>query len=633
MIKCSTSTGIGLLGYAKGAPAAPWERCRPFCHGVASGDPLPDRVVLWTRISGVSSEREIKVAYQVARDPLMQDLIVEGEARTGPLQDYTLKVDPLLPEEGTYYYYQFIFENHKSPIGRTKTATIDSEKICLAVTSCSSIWSGFMNGYDRLSERNDLDLVIHCGDYVYDFADEEEQLVMFQKDIDHIPPKDLDSVRRRHQLYHLNPALQEVHRQHPFSIIWDNHDLGTEGEIEEALKAFHDWTPTRSPKPTKPEYLYRRLSLGPLCEVFLLDTRYIGRGPPIGEGASLLGEEQFQWLINGLKESKARWKIIANQVMIAPLTAFGRPLSKSLWDGYPSERKRLYEAIQDHSLDNVVFVTGDAHMSFASDLWHRGERVANEFLPSSISRGNFNETIRGFFSGAIGSGFEKIIRVMNPHFRYFNAIDHGYGLLHLDDDKAQFEFWYTPIKEPSSKQDCGKIMQIASGSKTFHSRWRVPAILPRTHALPAPKPEPYFHKTPLACKEKPQGSYFHDGQIPETIGGAKKITLTFDPYLSLRTTHSPDVTLTHGPMTGREVSISLLPGEYVKKVVISFARSREGAKIVGLCYETSLERRLEAGKKTRHQETLHLPGRQVLMGHYGYKNPHLTALGLLSIPA
>jgi alkaline phosphatase D len=484
-------TGVGAIGAGMtmgnaAVAALPTSLEGLFQHGVASGDPLADRVILWTRISLASlPSLPVQVQWRVAMDPELTQIVAEGEAYTDADRDFTVKVDALLPQPATTYYYAFTHNGSQSIIGRTRTAPNDSvTSLRIAVCSCSSIYSGYMNAYGRIAERNDLDLVVHCGDYIYNWPDENERIRIPADYIDEKDPETLEELRRRYAYYRRDPQLCRAHQQHPFAIIWDNHDIES-GPKAAAIQAFHEWIPIRAPEPNDQNVIYRHLPYGPLLDIVMLDTRHIGRDPVASSGnpllndivddenRTLLGNEQYAWLTNTLAASEARWRLLGNQVMMAPLLALGvvdNPdddmpgyndagliLNPAQWDGYSAERRRLFQFLRENSIRNNIVVTGDMHMSFAADLiedpihsalYDRrtgGQSVGVEFLATSVTRGNIDEQI-GAVPGTLASIAAAVATgVANPHIQYADYREHGYGIVHITESKAVFEFWYTPI--------------------------------------------------------------------------------------------------------------------------------------------------------------------------------------------
>lgn len=198
-----------------------------FRHGVASGDPLADRVILWTRVTPVAFQEVVSVEWIVAEDPALSKVVRRGVTSTGPLFDYTVKVDATRLEPGKTYYYQFTALGSSSPVGRTKTAPVGSlSRLRLAVVSCSNFPYGFFNAYRHLSQRADLDAVVHLGDYIYEYAD---GAYGSGASLNRVPFPNRETVtlsdyRLRYAQYRTDPDLQEAHRQHPWIIVWDDHE-------------------------------------------------------------------------------------------------------------------------------------------------------------------------------------------------------------------------------------------------------------------------------------------------------------------------------------------------------------------------------------------------------------------------
>lgn len=320
----------------------------PFFHGVASGDPLPDGVILWTRVTPddeTAMPAPIDVRVRVATDVGLTDVVYDETVQTDADRDYTVKVDVRGLEAGTTYYYAFTALGQNSIVGRTRTAPTEAvERLRFAVVSCSNYPAGFFNAYARVAERADLDAVFHLGDYLYEYDGDtfgEGRPVEPDKEI-----VTLEDYRIRHSLYKLDPDLMAAHQQHPFITVWDdhestndsyrdgaeNHQPGDEGDWTvrkaNAKRAYFEWMPIRSPEADVQAVadansrIYRKLSYGGLADVFMIDTRLEARVQPIqpkGDGLGsdidttlwasdrdLLGAEQMQWLIDGLTASEAR---------------------------------------------------------------------------------------------------------------------------------------------------------------------------------------------------------------------------------------------------------------------------------------------------------------------------------------
>ncbi|NVJ97463.1 MAG: alkaline phosphatase D family protein [Alphaproteobacteria bacterium] len=267
-----------------------------FTHGIASGDPLADRVILWTRYmpSGTSNA---SVNYQVATDSGFLHIVSQGQTRTSLKKDYTVKVDARGLAPDTRYYYRFEADGQYSPVGQTKTLpNTGADKASMAVISCSNYPQGFFHVYRELADR-DVDMVLHLGDYIYEYADgiySNDEITAGGRTVQ---PKHeivvLDDYRRRYALYRSDPDLQAAHARHPFICVWDDHEIANntwkagaqnhnevEGDFEDrkkaAVQAYHEWLPIRD-NPAGKDKINRTFNIGGLASLIMLDTRLCGR--------------------------------------------------------------------------------------------------------------------------------------------------------------------------------------------------------------------------------------------------------------------------------------------------------------------------------------------------------------------
>jgi alkaline phosphatase D len=391
----------------------------PFAHGVASGDPLADRVIIWTRVTEeFPTSPSLPVEWRVATDADMRDVVASGTQDALPDHDWTIKVDVVGLLPATTYYYQFsALGGLTSIVGRTRTAPAeDVSAVRIAVVACSSYWSSWWSGYGHLAKRNDIDLIVHCGDYIYEFVDEDEKVRARRDlaDINYVDYRDwlnLEEVRRRYALYRSDPNLLRAHQQHPWSIVWDNHDISVNfgNELDDSsvdasvqttsladtVRAFYEWTPTRPvradgsgqfvlvedgsyPVPDDPLQIYRKLDYGPMADIFCLDTQlYLPSGERPGvvsdnshlpAGISLFSRPQFEWLTAGMLASQAqgkRWRLLVNQTWLTS--------DLSRWARYPEERRHLFEFLRGTNdaaqrVHNNIVVSGDMHGNWGADL-------------------------------------------------------------------------------------------------------------------------------------------------------------------------------------------------------------------------------------------------------------------------
>jgi alkaline phosphatase D len=463
----------------------------PFLFGVTSGDPLTDRVIIWTRISPNLNENSIQVRWEIALDPLFNNLINSGGTEATATKDWTVKVDADGLQAGTYYYYRFISPDGKySRVGRTKTApTSGATHFRMASLSCSSIYSGYFNAYKRLGERNDIDVVVHLGDYIYDFVDGSEEIRVPSPYP--IEPNDLATFRERHRYYLTDPDLRLARQQQTWIAIWDNHDIEVRHpEIDkQAKQAFFEYLPIREVSLEEPYRIYRQFSFGGLCDIFLLDMdSYVIEE---GQDRTFLGQTQLQWLKKNVTESTAKWKIIGSQKMIGGWYSKGIPkflglpgdgtfFDTSSFDGYHEERDALLQFFADSAINNLVVVSGDMHMTFAMNLSpnphnrklykrHTGRgSVGVEVLTTSISRGNFDE------AGAPKPAVELIRKVSmrtNPHHVFTDFIQHGYGILDVTSERIIVEMWYSPVLYQTTKENFGVGLRVRDGKNKWD--WRL----------------------------------------------------------------------------------------------------------------------------------------------------------------
>ncbi|MEL6535363.1 MAG: alkaline phosphatase D family protein [Bacteroidota bacterium] len=472
---------------------------KPFYHGVASGDPLQDAVILWTRVTPIDSLPEIEVRWEVSTSEEFELIAAQGTTTTDPGRDYTVKVDAQGLEPGTAYFYRFHALDATSMTGRTRTAPTASEQLKFAVVSCSNYEFGYFNAYGALAARTDLDAILHLGDYIYEYG----QGVYGDTTIGrlNLPAKELVALsdyRTRYSQYRLDPDLRAAHANHPFINIWDDHEIANdayqdgaqnhqedEGPFETrrsaAVQTYYEWIPIREGKH------YRTFGYGDLAEVIMLDERLAGRTAPAdsltdprlqAEDRSMLGAEQLAWLQNQLTESNAQWKVIGNQVIFSYLNWGFEPnftINLDSWDGYPQEQKALADFIREQEIKDLVFVTGDTHTSWAFEAsvspfenynaaTSEGA-IAIEFGTTSINSGNTNDR-EGATDSLVMVHEQRISNSpINPHLKFVNMRDHGYLLLQLEKEKARAEWHYVgdmSVRNPATT--LGKAFEVQAGT-------------------------------------------------------------------------------------------------------------------------------------------------------------------------
>lgn len=485
----------------------------PFYHGVASGDPLPSAVVLWTRLT-IPNPASDSVYWEVATDTLFTNRVQSGVAPALESRDYTVKVDVRNLQPGTWYYYRFRHQNRFSIMGRTRTAPAPGNQTParFAVASCSNYQDGFFNAYRDMVNSNEVDAVIHLGDYLYEYGIND-----FSPGVDssrlHQPPIEVLSLgeyRARHSHYKLDPDLRDVHRQYPFIAVWDDHETAndawtggaqnhteaTEGPWENrknaGRQAYYDWMPVRDLASGQTDTIRRQFQWGGLISLIMLDTRLEGRERQIGtSGAAvndtnrtLLGPPQLAWFQSNLQNTNARWKLIGNQVMISPLRIFGSAVNQDQWDGYPVERSKILRFLQNNSINNVVFLTGDIHTSWANDVplniaTYNGTTgqgsVASEFVCTSV-------TSTSFLTFPVPLA---LIRSFNPNVKYADLTRRGYITLNVALNETQADWVHMSTVENRNF------------TRSISSSWRTQHLANRLTQANAPIP-PRTGMPPLA---------------------------------------------------------------------------------------------------------------------------------------
>jgi len=434
----------------------------PFYHGVASGDPLSDAVIIWTRFTDDTlSADSVRVDWRIATDTNMTNVVNSGHGYTSENVDWTFKIDAMGLQPNTYYFYDFEAQNRHSIIGRTKTAPVgDVDSVRFALVSCSNWQHGYFNAYRHLKNRNDFDVILHLGDYIYEY--EEGGFSANMTDRVHEPTHEnitLEDYRLRYSQYHLDNDLRDLHQQFPFVLIWDDHESANDSYKDGAdnhsssegawadrkngsTQAYHEWLPIRSPDMTNTLKIYRKFQWGDLIDLHMLDTRIIARTEQSSNYSDptkeLLGTDQFNWLTSNLKNSTARWNILGNQVMISPLKAFGAVVNKDQWDGYTYERDKLYDSIIANNINNLVVLTGDIHTSWVNDIPLSGYDASGcqnslgvEFVVTSVTSTSFNLPVS-----------RTLIKFSNPHIQYVDITKRGYMILDVSKTKIQGDYYY-----------------------------------------------------------------------------------------------------------------------------------------------------------------------------------------------
>jgi len=454
----------------------------PFSLGVASGDPSPDGFVLWTRLApdpingGAMPPENVEVRWELAADDQMQRIVRSGTATAVPELAHSVHVqlDGLEPER--WYWYRFHAGDAVSRVGRTRTApnreTVP-DSVNFAFASCQHYESGYFNAYRHMLE-DDLDVVIHLGDYIYEGGIGRNRVRR------HNGPEivSLEDYRNRHALYRSDPDLQAAHALCPWLVTWDDHefdnnyaaDISEQPNIDtaeflarraNAYQAYYEHMPLRKTSiPSGPlMQLYRSVPFGSLVDFDVLDTRQYRSDQPCNDdggpcdgvfarGASLLGDRQEQWLQQTLGESPAAWNVMAQQVMMARADRnphLGTVWNVDQWGGYDVARKRLLSFLDAAQISNPVVLTGDIHSNWCNDLKvdfddETSKTVATEFVGTSISSDGDGSETRDDTAGVLRD---------NPFVKFYNS-ERGYVRCRITSDEWRSD--YRVVDKVSQKE-------------------------------------------------------------------------------------------------------------------------------------------------------------------------------------
>ncbi|MFF7200955.1 alkaline phosphatase D family protein [Streptomyces sp. NPDC008141] len=476
-----------------------------FLHGLASGDPLPDGVLLWTRITptpeslpGSGKGPDTAVGWEVAEDSAFTKVVARGTTTSTAETDHTVKADVRGLRPATVYWFRFTAGTTVSAVGRTRTAPATdaaTSGVRFGVVSCANWEAGYFSAYRHLAARADLDAILHLGDYIYEYAaggypDAEYGVRQ------HSPRHEiltLADYRLRHATYKTDPDLQALHAAHPVVAIWDDHEIandawsggaenhtpGTEGDYAAraaaARRAYFEWMPVRA---STEGTVYRRLRFGKLADLHLLDLRSfrsqqssIGNGGVDDPDRTITGRAQLDWLKAGLAGSDAAWKLVGTSVMISPV-AFGalpahllEPIAELLglpkgglavnvdqWDGYTDDRRELLAHLTQRGIKNTVFLTGDIHMAWANDVpvkaatYPLSQSAATEFVVTSVTSDNLDDILH-VAPGTVSVVAQAAVRAANRHVKWLDMDSHGYGVLDVTAERSQMDYYVLSDKK------------------------------------------------------------------------------------------------------------------------------------------------------------------------------------------
>lgn len=468
----------------------------PFGLGVASGDPLPDGVILWTRLRLQVPEvysgnpgGAVRVGWEVFSDEGATKPVARGTQAAWPELGHSVHVDVRGLRPGREYWYRFSCGAYQSVLGRTKTADPEAESVRFGVASCNNYEHGYFTAFDLMAEDR-LDFIFHAGDYVYEKAPKPGQVRTHRGNA----CISLDDYRIRYTQYRLDPLMQKMHRSAPFIASWDDHEVagnwadlddkyGTPHEVfalrrAAAFQAFYEFMPIRVSRwmPGEPFPLYRRFRFGGAVQFLVLDTRQYRSdqacqdaswGAPC-EGFSdpartMIGASQSRWLEQQLRNGGDRWAIIGNQV--PSYRRNGGTVEKPLyamdkWDGYPHAQSAFHALLKEHANGRALVLSGDVHAHYASDLklsWESEEPAFGaELSTTSVASGGDGQSVE--------ERWPHLAR-QNPHLLYHSK-RRGYMRCHATRDAIESHFvTLDRVSEPDGKATIDAVARWAFGGE------------------------------------------------------------------------------------------------------------------------------------------------------------------------
>ncbi|GAA3997323.1 alkaline phosphatase D family protein [Streptomyces marokkonensis] len=524
VVKAAAAGAVLAAPLAAALPAGAADSAPAFPHGVASGDPLPDGVLLWTRVTptpesipGSGAGPDTEVSWVVATDKAFTDIVTKGSTTATAASDHTVKADVRGLSPATDYWFRFSAGPTDSPAARTRTAPAADAAVAglrFGVVSCSNWEAGHFSSYRHLATRGDLDAWLHLGDYIYEYGTggygNRDTVVR-----PHAPAHEiltLADYRVRHGRYKTDPDLQALHAAAPVVAIWDDHEIandawsggagnhteGAEGtwaaRQAAAKQAYFEWMPVR---PAIAGTTYRRLRFGKLADLSLLDLRsFRSQQVALGDGEvddperTLTGRAQLDWLKSNLASSDTTWRLVGNSVMISPfaigsipaellkplaellgLPKEGLALNTDQWDGYTDDRRELLAHLRANAVRNTVFLTGDIHMAWANDVPHNAATyplsasAATEFVVTSVTSDNLDDILK-VPEGTVSAIAAPVIRAANRHVHWVDTDRHGYGVLDITADRTQMDYYVVSDRtEPDATSKWARSYRTRSGTQ------------------------------------------------------------------------------------------------------------------------------------------------------------------------
>lgn len=496
--------GPAALGAAKKPPRRkirePFLTDGDFHLGVGSGFPGTDEITLWTRVQDV--DRNSRIRLEVARDADFRRTVIRKDVRVPVVRDATvhtrLKGGPLKP--GEEFFYRFTTKRSASDVGRFRTArpADSNEPVRIGYFSCQDYQAGYYPAHAALAQEDDLDLVVCLGDYVYEQtfydgpADRKDTL---GADGDAFVVS-LPEWRQKYRMYKEDPNLRAMHAKHPFVAIWDDHEVEDNyaGDRRDTAKgqaapydirerrrngylAFFEYMPRLRAKPVDFR-IYGSVRLGTTAEVFLLDQRQYRDAQACGgeivvpcpgaenEPRTFLGSTQKQWFKDAVVSSGARWKIVANQLMIMAVDSVpGTTINVDAWDGYGAERREILEHFRAKGVQDLTFLTGDIHTFFAGTVHTNGRAstpaIGTEFVGGSVTSPGFEDIIP---EATARETIKAALRTTNPHITYADFEKRGFGLVEARTDGLRVQYRSVDALDRNARPQTLATFSVATGS-------------------------------------------------------------------------------------------------------------------------------------------------------------------------
>jgi alkaline phosphatase D len=480
----------------------------PFSLGVASGSPLPDSVILWTRIlpdprdAASSPPLAVVLRWEVAQDEAFRRIAARGTAVATPELAHSVRVNVTGLQPARWYWYRFFLGDAVSPVGRTRTAPAAGsmpDLLKLAVASCQH-WEFGSYAAHRYIAQAAPDLVAFLGDYIYEWG--PYHLQHPARAVRQDESFTLAEYRRRYAQYKTDPDLQTAHLAAPWIVTWDDHEVANDyaNDRDERLsptfsqrraaayQAFYEHMPLRLPPPSSFSRvrMFQRYDWGRLARFHVLDDRqyrayevcpHPGRGGSnsvtphacpalLDPRRTMLGSEQEAWLAAGLASSRARWNVLAQQTLMAAASQVpvegpeGGRFWTDGWDGYPMARRRLLDTLADSRAANPLVLGGDVHTFYATELRRDFGRpaardnpvMATEFVGTSITSSSRPQQ----------RTLEYV--AMNPHIKYGRSDRRGYMFLEITPKEARVRFMgLDEVRDPNTAQRALAAFRVADG--------------------------------------------------------------------------------------------------------------------------------------------------------------------------